>query len=176
MNNGQIKNLIRKAVKPSETWADFGSGKGAFTLALRELGGSDTSIFSLDKDAELLNRQKAAILQRYPDSRIEFIHEDFRNRFSLPALDGLLLANSLHFEPDQATLLKSFRSYLKPGGKLVLVEYDLEISNVYVPYPIPYPSFRTLAENTGYSSPILLAKAPSRYWRGIYSAVALRIE
>lgn len=172
MNQAEIKKLIEKAVGKQETWADFGSGEGAFTLVLRELGGRETKIFSLDIDESGLKSQERKILFTFPDTKIKFVHGDCTKNLKLPPLDGLLLANSLHFIPDQTRLLADFRYYLKPGGKLVLVEYDIEGGNSFVPYPIPFEKFKLLARVAGYATPVLLSEIPSRYWSGIYCAFA----
>ena len=42
------------------TWADFGSGTGAFTLALADLIGPQGSIYSVDKDRGSLREQRCA--------------------------------------------------------------------------------------------------------------------
>jgi ubiquinone/menaquinone biosynthesis C-methylase UbiE len=49
--------LIREGLGDAgTTWADVGSGRGAFTLALADLLG-DSTIFSVDRDAAALQDQ-----------------------------------------------------------------------------------------------------------------------
>ena len=62
MDHADHLNLIRKGV-PNQggVWAEFGSGKGAFTLALAELIGLNGVIFSVDKDRRVLKEQERAI-------------------------------------------------------------------------------------------------------------------
>ncbi|TMD25838.1 MAG: class I SAM-dependent methyltransferase, partial [Chloroflexi bacterium] len=51
MNHEDHVRLLRKGiVEPGGVWADFGSGAGAFTLALADLLGTEGSIYSVDKD------------------------------------------------------------------------------------------------------------------------------
>jgi hypothetical protein len=57
---------------------------------------------------------------------------------------------------------------------LLLVEYNVDSGNPWVPYPLSFESYRTLAPRAGFSEPKLLDTAPSRFLKGFYSAVAYR--
>lgn len=165
--------MIEKAVQPgSYAWADFGSGDGAFTLALRDLGGPEIEIFSVDTDRGRLSRQRTLFEQVYPDSRITFLKADFTEPLKLPPLDGILMANSLHYVDKQPDFLQRIRAYLKPAGKLLIIEYDTDTGNAYVPYPLSQKSLRLLAEHAGFTPPELLATTPSRYWGTMYAVLA----
>src|SRR6266576_6653547 len=87
-------DLIKKAIsQKGGVWADLGSGEGAFTLALRDLTGSDVEIFSVDKDKERLMQQKQAFDTQFPNTNIHYIEKDFTDNFELPQLDGIIMAN-----------------------------------------------------------------------------------
>ena len=59
MDHRDHVNLLRGGVQtPAGLWADFGSGAGAFTLALAELLGDGAQIISIDKDAGALRAQE----------------------------------------------------------------------------------------------------------------------
>ena len=51
-------------------------------------------------------------------------------------LDGAVFANSLHFIRDAEGVLRKLVSFVKPGGRVVFVEYDRRGPNPWVPYPI----------------------------------------
>ena len=44
MDHSDHVNLLRNGVLPGGVWADLGAGSGAFTLALAELAGPETTI------------------------------------------------------------------------------------------------------------------------------------
>ena len=119
-------------------WAEFGSGGGAFTLALAELIGPEGEIFSIDYDrAALINQSRKFTRERYPHlPEIHYLYKDYRQPISLPPLNGLLMANSLHFQEDKVPVLRLIYNYLLPGGSLILVEYNSDQDNPWVPYPI----------------------------------------
>lgn len=175
MNHQDHVNLLRGGVtQQGGRWADFGSGDGAFTLALRDLIGAEGEIFSIEKDKSRLDQQQRNFRTRFRGSKSHFIHADFTRPLDLPPLDGIVIANALHFFRDKEKILYLLRGYLESEGRLVLVEYNADAGNPWVPYPISFDSFVSLARRTGFAEPRLLATVPSRFLREIYSALAIK--
>ncbi len=171
MNHSDHVHLIRGGVS-SGTWADFGSGAGAFTLALADLLGAGAQIYSIDRDAGALEQQKAAMRAQFPDRSLTYLRADFTQKLELPPLDGLLMANSLHFVKAKAPVLERMRAYLKPGGRFILVEYNVDAGNTWVPYPFSFETWRDLAGANGFRDTRLLERRPSRFLGEIYSALS----
>jgi SAM-dependent methyltransferase len=171
-------NLLRPArLDQGGTWADFGAGSGAFTLALSELLGLHAEIYAIDKDRGGLAKLEQLHRARFGTSQnIHTIRADFTGALSLPPLDGILMANSLHFYRDKEKVLRHIRKYLKWNGALLLVEYNVDSGNPWVPYPLSFETFQSLAPQAGFSEPDLLAQVPSRFLREFYSALAYRKE
>ncbi len=175
MNHQDHVRLLQRAIPVrGGVWADLGSGEGAFTLALRDLLGPEGQILSVDKDQGRLAAQQRIFRERVPDSRIQFIHADFSHPLALPSLDGIVMANSLHFFRDKEPILRQVGAYLRAEGRLVLVEYNVDRGNMWVPYPCSFETFRVLAPRAGLAEPQLLATAPSHFLREFYSALALK--
>lgn len=174
MNHQDHVHLLRKAVvQRGGVWADFGSGDGAFTLALRELAGPACEIYSIEQDATRLAQQQRSFRALFPQSNIHFVQADFTRPLDLPPLDGSVMANALHYFRDKEPALRQVRGYLKPDGQFVLVEYNVDMGNQWVPYPISFETFVKLAPRAGFDTPRWLAAVPSRFLREIYSASAL---
>ncbi len=168
--------MLRPAQLPSGgTWADFGAGSGAFTLALRELVGPQALLYAIDKDAGRLRELQRDYAARFGSTaNLHVMASDFTRRLDLPPLDGALMANSLHYlrgEAGKLEVLQHVRSYMRAGGALLLVEYNVDAGNMWVPYPLSFETWRTLAPRAGFSTPRLLAKHPSNFLREFYSAV-----
>lgn len=153
-------------------WADLGSGRGAFTLALADLIGPTGHIYSVDKDQRALRDQESAMDAQFPLSNVRYIVADFSKPLDLPPLDGVVMANSLHFLRKKDETLQLVRGYLKPGGRLLLVEYNADRGNMWVPYPLSYGTWEKLASQNGFTTTRLLAKRPSRVLAEIYSAIS----
>lgn len=174
MNHKDHVYLLQKGV-PGQggKWADLGSGTGAFTLALANLIEPAGQIYSVDRDKSALREQERAMRASFPATTVHYITADFTRRLDLPLLDGIVMANSLHFVPQKGPLLQLVRSYLRPGGRLILVEYNTDRGNMWVPYPLSYPTWETLARQNGFVQTQLLATVPSRFFSEMYSALSL---
>jgi len=155
-------------------WADFGCGEGAFTLALRELAGPSVEIYAVDRDRHALESLRRSMERRFPGTMLRTIEADFRQPVELPPLDGIVAANSLHFveRAQQVEVLGSWRRHLIPGGRLILVEYDADEGNRWVPYPISLRRLGSLAEAAGFSAPERLAERRTRILSRMYSALS----
>ncbi len=175
MNHDEHVRLLRGGVaEPGGVWADLGSGSGAFTLALADLLGPAGVIYSVDKDRSALREQERAMRARFPETTVQYIVADFTQRLDLPPLDGVVMANSLHFQRQKDPVLQLVRGYLKPGGRLILVEYNVDRGNMWVPYPFSYSTWEALARQNGFASTTLLTTQPSRYLGEMFSALSLR--
>ncbi len=175
MNHDDHVHLLRKGIANADgVWADLGAGDGAFTLALADLLGAGGHIYAVDKDQGALKRQEQEMRARFPAVKVEYLSGDFTRPLDLPPLAGIVMANSLHFVRKKDALLHLVRSYLRPGGRLVLVEYNVDRGNPWVPYPLSYPTWQALAGQNGFSSTSLLERRPSRFLGEIYSALSLR--
>ena len=99
MNHNDHVTLLRDGIAgPGGIWADLGSGNGAFTLALAELLGPGAEIYSVDKKKNRLRRQEQKMRMRFPDSKLQTITADYTHPLNLPPLDGVVMANALHFQ------------------------------------------------------------------------------
>jgi ubiquinone/menaquinone biosynthesis C-methylase UbiE len=167
--------LIRDGVSGAGTsWGDLGSGEGAFTLALADVLGPTGSIHTVDLDRGALQVQLERLGRAFPGVAVTSVVADFGMPIALPPLDGIVMANSLHFVRDKAPVLELVRGYLRPGGHLVLVEYGTDHGNPWVPYPLSFPTWTTVAATAGFRETRQLASVPSRFLGSIYSALSLR--
>jgi ubiquinone/menaquinone biosynthesis C-methylase UbiE len=163
--------LLRDGVTRGGTWADLGAGTGAFTFALAELVGPDGEVIAVDRDRGALRDLKRAAPPG--GAAIRTLAGDFTKPIDLPALDGIVMANSLHFVRGKAPVLANVHGMLKSSGRLLLVEYDTDKGNHWVPYPLSFDTWRTLADASGFTDTRKLATVPSRFLGRIFSAVSL---
>jgi ubiquinone/menaquinone biosynthesis C-methylase UbiE len=164
LNHADLVALIRDGVgERGGRWADLGAGEGAFTVALAELLGPKAHITAVDRDARAL---------RALDGRFETKVADFTRPLDVRDLDGVLMANSLHFVRDKQPVLESVRGMLRKGGRLIIVEYGADRGNPWVPYPFTYAHWETLAAGAGFTGTRLLSTVPSRWLGTMYSAVS----
>ncbi|HML24124.1 MAG TPA: methyltransferase domain-containing protein [Aggregatilinea sp.] len=174
MNHADHVQLLRDGIDaPGGVWADFGSGSGAFTLALADLLGTAGQIYSIDRDAGALQAQRRAMQARFPSATVQYQAADFTERLDLPPLDGIVMANALHFVRHKDPVLQLLRRYLKDEGRLILVEYGTDHGNRWVPYPLSYPGWERLAAQNSFTATRRLHTVPSSFLGHIYSAVSI---
>ena len=179
MDHEDHVRLLRDGISsPGGIWAELGSGRGALTLALAELIGHQGKIFSVDKNKAALQDQARVIQKRFPSDQpnIQYINSDYTLPLSLPSLTGVVMANSLHFHKDKAAILKLIFEYLGPQGCLILVEYNADRGNTWVPHPISYKSWQSLVEEGGFVNTRLLKRVPSSFMGEIYSAISYKMD
>lgn len=110
--------------------------------------------------------------RRFPDAAVETVVTDFTRQIGLSSLDGIVMANSLHFVRDKAPVLESVRKMLRPGGELIVVEYGTDSGNPWVPHPFSYERWEEMATQAGFENTRLLRTLPSRHLGSMYSAVS----
>lgn len=175
MDHADHVRLLREGVLGGGTvWADLGSGDGAFTLALADLLGSAGTVHAVDRDGHALELLAQRLRRAFPEVSLRSIVADFTQPIDLPPLDGVVMANSLHFVRDKLAVLRLVRGYLQPRGRLVVVEYDTDEGNEWVPHPFSSRSWAALAAEAGFHGTRRLASVPSRFLGSIYSAVSER--
>jgi len=152
-----------------EVWADLGCGSGTFTLALAGLLKAGSKIYAVDTNPSALSQMPAEYDHvTIETSRINFEMADL----NFEKLDGILMANSLHYVRDKKTFIQKATSYLKDDGHFLLVEYDIDKANQWVPYPLSFSSLIELFTQMGFNSIRKLEEKPSLFRRAnIYSAI-----
>ena len=173
-------NLIKPAISNTAgNWADIGAGTGVFTEALFEILESgdiiavDKNTHSLYKlfDDEWLRRNKK------PGIEFEILEADFHNPVLLPPLDGIVMANALHYAKDHAVVLKNVLGSLKTNGTFILIEYDTEKPNKpWVPNPVSFLKFQLLCKEVGLQEPVVINRKKSIYGDGeMYVAKSTKV-
>jgi trans-aconitate methyltransferase len=150
-------------------WADLGCGDGTFTLALAYLLGSGSTVHAIDRDASALRK----IPSEQNGVHIKTHRGDFTNqRWPFAGLDGILMANSLHYIEDQAAFIRACEPRMTSRRCFLIVEYDTNDANRWVPYPVSRTRVTALFASAGYSSIRILHSRPSVYRRAsLYAAV-----
>jgi SAM-dependent methyltransferase len=148
-------------------WADLGSGTGLFSNALGRLISPGSKIFAVDTNMAALNR-----IEQPREVKIERIRADFTNgHLHFQNLDGILMANSLHYIEDKSNFIKKLGGYLAQEGNFLIVEYNTDEPNPWVPFPTSFRSLEGLFRGLGYSGVHKINELPSQYDHAtIYSA------
>jgi len=150
------------------TWADLGCGSGLFTNALASLLADESTIYAADKNLSSFHKDSSlkSILIKPVELNFERTPLPFNN------LDGILMANSLHYVKNKKDFFEKIKTCLNANGCFLIVEYDMEIANHWVPYPISFLSLKKLFHDVGFSFVEKISERPSAFNRGnLYSAI-----
>jgi ubiquinone/menaquinone biosynthesis C-methylase UbiE len=114
------------AVKPGESVADIGAGSGYHTLRLAETIGPKGKVYAVEIQREMLDiiekKMKAKGLKN-----IELILGTEKDPKLPPeSMDVILLVDVYHEFEDPYEMTEAMVKALKPGGRLVFVEFRLE--------------------------------------------------
>jgi ubiquinone/menaquinone biosynthesis C-methylase UbiE len=163
-----IENGVDKK-QMQQTWMDLGAGTGLFTKALTFLLDEKSVVYAIDKDVKSLK----SISNELNAVTIRKIESDFsKDEINHGPFDGILMANSLHFIEGQSHLLSKLSKQLKPDGRIILIEYNMDKSSPWVPYPLNFAALTKLAKSVGFKSITNLGEVPSLYNSAtIYSAL-----
>jgi len=117
----------------AQYWLDLGCGTGTFTEALATILPAHSKITGVDKNYQQLQPQMGNQVS------LKFIEADFETEaLEVAGLDGILMANSLHFIRDKESLIRRLEKHFSTSRKFLIIEYDTTASNPWVPYPIDY--------------------------------------
>ena len=123
MNPHDAYNLIKNAnidITHPTRWADLGCGTGIFTRALAELLFDKSHIYAIDKAPQNF------LLEVNNKITIEFIQAGFKiDDLPFSNLNGIFMANSLHFIKNKKALFQKFQPYFSGNGNFIILEYDI---------------------------------------------------
>lgn len=109
-----------------EVVADIGSGTGLYTVLFSPAVGEDGVVFAVDIETRFLK----LVNQRVADLDLENVVLVFSRQddVTLPreSTDTIFIADSYHYFRDPEDILGSIRGALRPGGRLVIVDYHLD--------------------------------------------------
>ena len=125
-----------------QTVADVGAGSGYFTVRLAMRVGKQGRVYANDLQPEMLKMLAARLArEKVPNvTLVPGVVDDVR----LPAasVDLVLMVDVYHEFSEPQKMLRSIRTALKPGGRLVLLEYRKEDPEV----PIRFEHKMSIAE------------------------------
>ncbi|HEX6548591.1 MAG TPA: class I SAM-dependent methyltransferase [Candidatus Dormibacteraeota bacterium] len=174
MEHAELVALIRNGItEPGGRWAELGAGTGAFTAALADLLGPGARITAVDRDRRALRTLEDRLGAR-AGLTLDTVEADFTRPLGLSQLDGILMANSLHFVRRKEPVLAAVHEMLRPGGTLLLVEYGSDRGNPWVPHPLSFSTWEATAEAAGFADTRLVGTRPDRHLGSMYAAASTR--
>ena len=120
--------LIR--VQRGSTVADLGAGSGYFTVRLARAVGSAGKVYAVDIQQGMLDLLQRAVTKEKLTNVIAVLGAEDDPRLPAASLDLVLLVDVYHELWSPQTTLAHLKNAIKPGGRLVLLEYRAEDPDV----------------------------------------------
>ncbi|MGE9310113.1 class I SAM-dependent methyltransferase [Niabella sp. CJ426] len=169
MTKSEAVILIREGITPYDQpqhWADLGCGTGLFTEALAELLPAQSHIIAVDVNQQYLPDQMGNQVT------VQFQKADFvATDIAAASLDGILMANALHFVKDKKALIQKLEQQIIDSARFLIIEYDHSTPNQWEPYPLPFAAMEKLFHQLGYQKIEKIGERQSLYGGKMFAAV-----
>jgi predicted methyltransferase len=113
-------------LKPGMTVADIGAGTGYYSFRMAKKVGPSGKVYANDIQQEMLT----LIDKKKPDNVATVLGAVDDPRLPKACCDLLLMVDVYHELSEPQKMLRRMREELKPGGRLVLIEFRKEDPNV----------------------------------------------
>jgi ubiquinone/menaquinone biosynthesis C-methylase UbiE len=120
--------LIR--VQRGQTVADLGAGSGYYTRRLARAVGDTGRVYAVDIQQGMLDLLQAALARERIANVVPVLGGVDDPRLPPDSLDLVLMVDVYHEFSQPQTMLQRLRTALKPGGRLVLLEFRGEDPDV----------------------------------------------
>lgn len=147
-------------------WADLGCGDGLFTNALSQLLPEKSLIYAVDKNKSALRNVSVKAGIQLEKIVADFVHHDF----PFKTVSGILMANSFHYVKNKNAFIEKCFAFFNDDAYFIIVEYDNNNANPWVPYPVSFNDLRKFFAAYNYSVE-KLHEMPSRYRDKMYAAL-----
>ena len=113
-----IRLILRRHVRPGDSWVDLGCGSGVLCRELLALG---ASVVAVDGSPRMLSHARERIGSEYA-GRVKWIQSDVQSIEAVKngAFNGVLCSSVVEYLDRPDALLKEVARILSPGGVLVI--------------------------------------------------------
>ena len=120
------RNVSALGVEPGMKVADFGSGSGAYVLAIAEALAGSGQVYAIDIQKDLLRRTKNEA-EKKGYKNVEILWADLEaplgSKIADDALELVLISNLLFQIEDKRQVLHEAKRILRPNGRLAVIDW-----------------------------------------------------
>jgi cyclopropane fatty-acyl-phospholipid synthase-like methyltransferase len=120
----QVTKVIETLkVKPGDRVCDLGAGSGLFTRPFAQKTGAKGVVYAVDIDSALLKHVELTA-QEQKLTNIKTILASETDPKLPEHVDLIAIIDTLHHISNQAEYLKGLKKYLKPGGRIAIIDFS----------------------------------------------------
>jgi SAM-dependent methyltransferase len=124
------KLMISLAIKEGEVVADFGAGSGHHTFKLAKLVGAKGKVYAVDIQTEMLDIIRKRMKAEKLENVVPVHNNEKETKLPDGAIDLILMVDVYHELSYPYEVMADLVKALKPGGRVVFVEFRLEDKKV----------------------------------------------
>lgn len=117
-------------IKPGDHVADIGAGSGYYSLKLASIVGEKGKVYATDVQPEMIAIIRAKIKQKGVKNIDPILCTELDPKLPASAIDLIFMVDVYHEMAYPYEVMEKLLHALKPGGRLVFVEFRLEDDNV----------------------------------------------
>ncbi len=130
-------------IRSGATVADLGSGTGYFTWRLAQQVGPQGKVYAVDVQQSMLDLTKATVAEHKLDNVEYVLATENSPRLPERSVDLAFIAYAYHEFGDPEAMMAGIRRALKPGGRVLILEYAKE-SRIAPASPLHKMSFEEI--------------------------------
>jgi arsenite methyltransferase len=110
-------------LKPDDEVAEIGAGSGYFTLRLAKAIGASGKVYAADIEQKMLDYIDHRVEREKVDNIQTILAAPNDPHLGSASVDLIFICNTLHHIPNRAPYFKLLLRALRPGGRLVIVDF-----------------------------------------------------
>ena len=112
------------ALRAGNAIADLGSGGGYFTFRLADAVGAEGTVYAVDVDADMTEYVEERAREAGYGNVRSVLAEYADPLIPEPRVDLIFTCNTYHHLEERAGYFRNAQKYLRPGGRVAIIEYS----------------------------------------------------
>ena len=117
------ETLAALKIKPGQIVADIGAGTGIFSFAFVQSVKPGGKVYAVDVDEGLLEHIAEKATEQGMTNYVQVVLGEFTDPSLPEKIDLAFINDVLHHIEDRAGYLKNLATYLKPGGRIAVIDF-----------------------------------------------------
>jgi predicted methyltransferase len=118
------KVIAALKLRPGDQVADLGAGGGYFTFMLAKAVGPAGKVYAVDIDREMTDLIGAQTQKESVNNVETILAKTDDPLLPKAGVDLIFTSNTYHHIDNRVTYFTNLRKYLKPGGRIAVIDYD----------------------------------------------------